>query len=451
MRGSPTVRHLLVCFAVASCIWIARPLVAQSSSPGAVDSTCGRVLRRPDWAQICGRVVDKKAGMGVPGGWTRFRRPDGAWSFGDIAVDGRFTFNIPSGQGTFGLAWGCRSRERYTESLTVAAGQGITRLIEVDMDALDTLCRVRVARADTSAAAVARWLARGPCFAFTYGTWNQGDASGWPTGATVQLDSIPDDPNEPTTLRQFRDRGPMYEDWPSRSWQPIRGDSVEIGWSTGFGGLNVTVRLFGDSLTGVAQYWDDLIRRDSLGFRDRSMYPRASVSGRRVPCALPILRRSEGVGFLVIGPDTQTMRSWTAQWMREVIERDAPRHLERLFGHDSVVLSLLDTEDAPPSNPPPGPSAEAQSRESYPHDLRIAVSLPDLQRMTKVLRVQSFAQVIIEPLPRGFRLTAQVLHAADPRVPVHLTVTAPTLRDAAVRMAQELIAEWDSARDAPRP
>lgn len=269
---------------LAVCIWIAQPVAAQSTGAAAADSTCGRVLRRPDWAQICGRVVDKKSGVGAPGGSTRFRRPDGAWSMGNIENDGRFTFNIPSGHGTFGLAWGCRTRERYTETLTVAAGQGVTRLIEVDMDALDTLCRVRVVRADTSAAAFARWLERGPCFAFGYGTWSKSDTIGRPVAAEVQLDSVPEYPDEAMTSLPFRDRGPAPEGLDFRSWRPIRGDSLEVGWSSGFGGLNITVRLVGDSLAGVVQSWDDLIRRDSLGFRDVSMYARASVSGRRVPC-----------------------------------------------------------------------------------------------------------------------------------------------------------------------
>jgi hypothetical protein len=143
------------------------------------------------------------------------------------------------------------------------------------------------------------------------------------------------------------------------------------------------------------------------------------------------------------------MRSWTAQWIREVVEREAPRHLERLIAHDSVVLSLLDTYEAPPTPPPPGPSAVSREREVWPHDLRVPIILDDMQRLAAVLRVRSFAQVIIEPLPRGFRLTAQLLHANELGAPVHLTATAPTLRAAAIGIARELIAEWDGGSDTP--
>jgi hypothetical protein len=72
-----------------------------------------------------------------------------------------------------------------------------------------------------------------------------------------------------------------------------------------------------------------------------------------------------------------------------------------------------------------------------------------MQRLAAVLRVRSFAQVIIEPLPRGFRLTAQLLHANELGAPVHLTATAPTLRAAAIGIARELIAEWDGGSDTP--
>lgn len=150
---------------------------------------------------------------------------------------------------------------------------------------------------------------------------------------------------------------------------------------------------------------------------------------------------TSGHAFVVIGPDSLTMRAWTAQWAREEIARVAPQLSRGLLAHDSLILRWLDTEDWSPTSPPPGPSAEL-GEVPYPHDLRTPLILADMRAVTRIARVRSFAQVIIEVQDGGYRLTAQVLHARDLDTPTHLTVEHSSLRAAARIVAQQLAIEW---------
>jgi hypothetical protein len=251
------------------------------------DSSCrSSHVRNTGRALLCGQVVDSASGRGVGGGLfggnARFVRVDGREMNGPIGPDGRFSLNVAGGHGTLTLNWSCRPERVFTDTLTLAPGTGTAREFAVAADAADTLCRVSIAenRADLSPSVLDRWLHSGSCWSVRYEPWLPELGIEYPVSTWIQLAA----PDSGARGQTFRDSLDVRAPWRMRRWQPIRGDSIEISWSTGFSAVTLTLGAFGDSLSGSGLWTFDVIRTDSLGFVDNSGLPRANVSARRTAC-----------------------------------------------------------------------------------------------------------------------------------------------------------------------
>ena len=251
------------------------------------DSSCrsGHV-RSTGRALLCGQVVDRATGRGVggslSGGNARFVRTDGSEMNGPIGPDGSFSLNVAGGHGALTLDWSCRRSRALSDTVTLAPGTGTALEYRVTADASDTLCRVSAGenRTDLRPDARTRWLHAGRCWDLRYGLWHPDLGAEYPVATWIQLAASVTDASE----QSFRDSLAMDAPWRMRSWQPLRGDSLELVWSTGFTALTLTLGGSGDTLSGTGLWTYDVIRTDSLGFVDDSWLPRAVVSARRTAC-----------------------------------------------------------------------------------------------------------------------------------------------------------------------
>lgn len=275
------VPHLLL---PAALVGLWRPLPGQARPPAPADTGCGRYVRNTGRAELCGRVVDGRTGVGVGGGDARFVRIDGREMNGPIGDDGRFNLNVDAGHGTLTLQWSCRAQKRLVDTLTLAAGRGTRQVFSVEADASDTLCRVATDRGDTSSAAVLRWRNHGPCLSITYGPWRPQLDERYLPASWVRLDLGDPRSSVASRVQPLMDRPPVAPGWRSRGWRPIQGDSLELYWSTGFSAVTLTLGHRADSLVGHALWTFDVVIIDSLGFEDLSSLPRAQVSARSVAC-----------------------------------------------------------------------------------------------------------------------------------------------------------------------
>lgn len=242
-------------------------------------------VRNTDRAILCARVIDRRTGVGVPGGDVEFVRKGGGSMAGEIEPDGTFGINVPGGRGTLTIHWSCRRSVRLVKTLTIPAGQGMERTFRVAITPADTLCR-RESRdlSDTSHAAVARWVSRGPCFSLALGPWKPALRTGNMPPRWVRLDSAPRPSSEPGSIQPLHYERSSGVSWRSAGWKPLQGDSIELFWSKDFEGVNLTLGVQGDSLAGRGIWTSDMIFTDSLGFLDRTIYPNGAASARRVPC-----------------------------------------------------------------------------------------------------------------------------------------------------------------------
>lgn len=264
-------------------------------SDAAADTGCAASsVRDTGRAILCARVVDARTGVGVPGrGGVEFVRGDGESMSGPIHGDGTFRINVPAGRGKLTVDWSCRRSARLVAELTIPPGTGVERTFQVAVTPADTLCRRETRdRSEINPATVARWMHRGPCFALTLRERNPGrEPPGTPSG-WVRLDSVRQNPTggrASLALGYEHDTGDRR---PWAGWTPMQGDSLELGWSTHFSGLSVTLGVRGDSLAGEWMVSSDVILTDSLGFLDRSVYPNGPASARAVPCGS--LRQGSG-------------------------------------------------------------------------------------------------------------------------------------------------------------
>lgn len=242
-------------------------------------------VRNTDRAILCARVIDGRTGVGVPGGDVEFVREDGGSMAGMIDRDGTFSINVPGGRGTLRIDWSCRRSVRLVDTLTIPAGQGMERTFRVAVTPADTLCR-RESRdlSDTSRAAVARWVSRGPCFALALGPWKPTISAEHMPPAWVRLDSAHQPSSQPASIQPLHHEPSNRTNWRSAGWRPLQGDSIELLWSKDFDGVRLTLGVQGDSLAGRGIWTSDMIFTDSLGFLDRTIYPNGPASARPVPC-----------------------------------------------------------------------------------------------------------------------------------------------------------------------
>lgn len=253
----------------------------------APDITCrSDHVRNTGRALLCGQVIDRTTGLGVGGGLlggnARFVRDDGVEMNGPVDSDGSFSLNVAGGRGTLTVDWSCRRGRQLTDTLTLPPGTGTALKFLVSAEASDTLCRVstRESRADPSRDARDRWLRAGGCWSIRYQPWHPDIGPEYPVSTWIQLTS----PDAGADGRQFRDSLDSRAPWRARLWQPLRGDSLEIVWSTGFAAVTLTLGASGDSLSGIGLWTFDVIRTDSLGFIDNSGLPTAAVSARQTAC-----------------------------------------------------------------------------------------------------------------------------------------------------------------------
>jgi hypothetical protein len=242
-------------------------------------------VRNTDRALLCARVIDRRTGVGVPGGDVEFVRKDGESMAGTIEPDGTFSINVPGGRGMLTINWSCRRSVRLVNALTVPAGQGMERTFRVAITPADTLCRRESQDlSDTSHAAVARWVSRGPCFALALGQWKPTISAEHMPPPWVRLDSAPQPSSKPGSVQPLHYERSGRASWRSAGWRPLQGDSIELLWSKDFDGVSLTLGVQGDSLAGRGIWTSDMIFTDSLGFLDRTIYPDGAASARRVPC-----------------------------------------------------------------------------------------------------------------------------------------------------------------------
>jgi hypothetical protein len=212
------------------------------------------------------------------------RKGDGESMAGTIERDGSFSINVPAGFGTLTIDWSCRRSVHLVETLTLPEGRGIDRTYKVAVTPADTLCRRESEDlSDTSRAAVARWISRGPCFAVAVQPWRPRLIARVMPPAWVRLDSV-----QPAGA-QGSDRPLHYEPRPGSSWRyggwrPLQGDSIQFYWNEDFMGISLTLGPSADSLAGRGMLTDDIVITDSLGFLDRNRYPNGPASAHRVPC-----------------------------------------------------------------------------------------------------------------------------------------------------------------------
>ena len=241
-------------------------------------------VRNTGRAILCARVIDGRTGVGVPGGSVDFERNGGGSMHGAIRRDGRFSINVPGGHGILTISWSCRRSVRWEDTLTVPAGQGISRTFEVAVTPADTLCRREFEdRSDTSHAAVARWISRGLCFAIALGQWNP-PLRGANLPRQVRLDSAQSPRRAAHASQPLRYEPPDGSRWRRAGWRPLQGDSIEIYWGGDFVGIGLALGVQADSLAGRGMWTDDIVITDSLGFLDRARYPNGPASARRVSC-----------------------------------------------------------------------------------------------------------------------------------------------------------------------
>lgn len=262
---------------------------APANSGVPADTSCrASNVRNTDRAILCARVIDRRTGVGVPGGDVEFVRKDGASMAGQIERDGTFSINVPGGRGILTIAWSCRRSVRLVDTLTVPAGKGMSRTFRVAMAPADTLCRRESEDlSDTSHAAVARWVSRGPCFALTLRDWKPALHAQERPPRWVRLDSVHPGARRTGSAQPLYDEHSGREIWRATGWSPLQGDSIQLYWSKDFDGVSLTLGVQGDSLAGHGIWTHDMIITDSLGFLDRRVYPNGAASARRVPCGAP--------------------------------------------------------------------------------------------------------------------------------------------------------------------
>ena len=136
-----------------------------------------------------------------------------------------------------------------------------------------------VATSHNDSSLVARWAG---CYRWTFSTWTPHDLRGnspapfLPPALQLTAKVGVDGRWEVRPVIGFRGS----EDWArSSSWYPISGDSLDVTWSSGFGGIEMVVRRVGDRIVGRAEFGTDQVVGDEI-------YPVADVVGERVPCTL---------------------------------------------------------------------------------------------------------------------------------------------------------------------
>jgi hypothetical protein len=280
-------RFGILVFATLIVSGCATPSRAQQSPPAQqVDRPCPAAnVRNTSRAILCARVIDRRTGVGVPGGQVQFVRDDGASMAGTIQRDGTFSLNVPGGRGRLTIAWSCRASTRMVETLTIPAGQGTARTFTVSVVPSDTLCRRELQdRTDTTRAAITRWINRGPCLAISLGPWGRALGSNDAPPQQVRLDSLAQSRSRAGSSQPLHYDPPSGTRWHFAGWRPMVGDSLNLYWSTGFTGVSLTLGVAADSLAGRGIWTHDVVITDSLGFRDTSGLPKGAASARRVQC-----------------------------------------------------------------------------------------------------------------------------------------------------------------------
>ena len=154
------------------------------------------------------------------------------------------------------------------------------------MSSADTLCRVKPPdRTDASGTGFARWMGRGPCFAIVLGKWQADLGTEYVPPPRVRLDSAQESPTRAVPRTQpLRFDSPVGSAWRFGGWSPMRGDSLQLSWSTGFSALTLSLGIAGDSLAGRGIWTYDVLVTDSLGFEDTSGLPQGPAFAHRVAC-----------------------------------------------------------------------------------------------------------------------------------------------------------------------
>lgn len=284
---------LFVVLTAASAV-AGRGVRAQQPTLVPSDTGCGRYVRHSGRSELCARVVDQRTGRGVGGGHVEFVRDDGASMAGLISPNGEFGLNVPGGHGTLTIAWSCRPAVRLVDTLTLPPTKGVERVFAVSVAPQDTRCRVADRDlTDLSRGAVERWLARGPCFAIALGEWRPAVDTMYAPARWVRLETLArarhERPQGPPRALPLRDRPPRGRQWTMTGWRPLRGDSLELYWSSGFSAVSLTLGRprkdrSGVALAGHGIWTFDVVVTDSLGFRDLTGLPNGPVSARRVAC-----------------------------------------------------------------------------------------------------------------------------------------------------------------------
>ena len=155
------------------------------------------------------------------------------------------------------------------------------------------------------------------------------------------------------------------------------------------------------------------------------------------------------VAFVAIGPDTLTVRSWTAHWIQAALLEDAPDIAALLPEYALLLQAFMDTEErAPEGRSPRGPSPEAAV--AWPADLTQPQSLQDMRAILRMSRSCSFAQTIITLERKRFSIRTIVVDSAAPQRPTEYSARHRSLEAASRQAARQLSRHWARCnRDAP--
>jgi len=152
--------------------------------------------------------------------------------------------------------------------------------------------------------------------------------------------------------------------------------------------------------------------------------------------------------FFVIGPDSGAVRTQTSRWLAAQLASAPADSSLRVWDWREFLEIGLDIHWQEPWAQPPAPahSGPAEDRasatEAYPWDLRRVFPLGDQRMLRRMTQLETLAQVIVESVRGGFRLTAVVVVASDSTSVVHLTATSGALEACASDIAAQLRADW---------